>query len=276
MNPKPFPIDEFPTLPELCKEVFKHFSKSSILLNSAGRATVEAQYQDEFYRVFKTLLGNSVGISSEWARGTGGRIDFRILGPKWGVEFLVDGTRTKLSEHYGRFQPDGQYYWWISQGFIRDWLIIDCRCSKPGRTSKFTSLLHLWVTLLIVSSAKVVETVACCIYRGLFDGPYCRCRRPRNHAQSLLDELITKGKRDIFLNCFTERQDVFTLSFPKSLNALRTQAGQCQSSEIPSARSVSLWSQAFLPTGLSGSTKFCCKNFSPVPSEYCAHDYHAA
>jgi hypothetical protein len=194
MNPKPFPINEFPTLPELCKEVFKHFSTSSLLLNSTGREEVEAQYQDEFYRVFKSLLGNNVGISSEWARGNSGRIDFRILDPKWGVEFLVDGARKKLCEHYERFQRDGQYYWWISQGFIKDWLVIDCRCSEPGRTSKFTSLLHLWVTLLIVSSATLAETVACCVCRRLFDGPHCRCRQPRNHARSLLDELITKGK----------------------------------------------------------------------------------
>jgi hypothetical protein len=188
---KPFPIDKFPTLPELCKEVFKHFSKRSLLLNSTERAPVdlrpvEAQYRDEFYRAFKSLLGNNVGISSEWARSTGGRIDFRILGPDWGVEFLIDGTMTTLGEHYGRFQPDGRYYWSISQRFITDWLVIDCRCSEPGRTSKFTSLLHRWVTLLIVSSATLVETVACCVCRGLFDGPHCRCRRPSNHAQSLL------------------------------------------------------------------------------------------
>jgi hypothetical protein len=217
MDPKPFPINKFPTLPELCNEVFKHFSKKSLLLNSAERVgsaavlrPVEAQYRDEFYRVFNSLLGNSVGISSEWARGRGGRIDFRILGPKWAVEFLVDGTMTTLNEHYGRFQRDGQYYWWISEGFIRDWLVIDCRCSRPGGTSKFTSLLHLWVTLLIITSVTLVETVACCVCRGLFDAPHCRCRKPRNHAQSLLDELITKGKRDMFLNCFTETRCIYT------------------------------------------------------------------
>jgi hypothetical protein len=197
MNPKPFPTDKFPTLPELCKEVFRHFSKKSLLLNSVGRGPpgaaprpVEAQYRDEFYRVFKSLLGNGVGISSEWARGRGGRIDFRILGPKWGVEFLVDGTMTTLNEHYGRFL---KYHGWILGGLMRDWLVIDCRCSRPGGTSKFTSLLHL--TPLIVISATLVETVACCVCRGLFDAPHCRCRQPRNHARSLLDELITKGKR---------------------------------------------------------------------------------
>ena len=161
--------------------------------------SVEAQYRDEFYRIFKSLLGNGVGISSEWARGGGGRIDFRIIGPKWGVEFLIDGTMTMLNDHYGRFQPGGKYHWWILEDLIRDWVVIDCRCSRPPGTSKFTSLLHLWVTPLIVISATLAETVACCVCRGLFDAPHCRCSQPRNHARSLLDELITKGKRDMFL-----------------------------------------------------------------------------
>ena len=37
MNPKPFPINEFPTLPELCKEIFRHFSEKNLWLNSIGR-----------------------------------------------------------------------------------------------------------------------------------------------------------------------------------------------------------------------------------------------
>ena len=73
-------------------------------------------------------------------RGKGlGRIDFRILGPKWAVEFLIDGTMTTLSEHYQRFQPNGKYYWWILQGLVTDWVVIDCRSSRPPGTSKFTS-----------------------------------------------------------------------------------------------------------------------------------------
>ena len=200
MDPKPFPFNKYPTLPELCKEVFRHFSKRNLWLNSIGRGPpgtgprpVEALYQDEFYRVFKSLLGNGVGISSEWARGSGGRVDFRILGPKWGVEFLVDGTMTTLNDHYKRFLPDGQYYRWVREGLIIDWLVIDCRCSGPSGTSKFTSLLHL--TPLIVISAISAEPVGGCVCRGLFDALHCKCSRPRNHAQSLLDELITKGKR---------------------------------------------------------------------------------
>lgn len=144
---------KFPDLPELCREIFKHFSKKSLLLNSAERVAstaavrpIEAQFRDEFYRVFKLLLGTGVAISSEWARGKSGRIDFRILGPKWGVEFLVDGTMSTLSEHCGRFlPPNGKYRQWINDGLITDWLVIDCRCPNPPGISKFTSLLHLWL-----------------------------------------------------------------------------------------------------------------------------------
>ena len=123
MDPQPFPDNQFPQLAELCIAVFKSFSKKSLLLSSAERGpkiaatrTVESQYQDEFYRAFASLLGNGVGISSEWSRSKessnskGGRIDFRILGPKWGVELLRDGTKNTVDEHYKRFLPNGKYH----------------------------------------------------------------------------------------------------------------------------------------------------------------------
>jgi hypothetical protein len=48
-----------------------------------------------------------------------------------------------LNEHYQRFLPGGKYHWWILEGLISDWVVIDCRCSSPPGTSKFTSLLRL-------------------------------------------------------------------------------------------------------------------------------------
>jgi hypothetical protein len=71
----------------------------------------------------KSIAGNGVGILSEWGRGRGGRIDFRILGPKWVVEFLIDVTKATLNEHYGRFLPGGKYHWWILEGLMSDWVV---------------------------------------------------------------------------------------------------------------------------------------------------------
>ena len=213
MNPKPFPNQEFPHLRKLCIAVFKCFSKKNLLLSSAERRPaiaaarpLEAKYQDEFYRAFTSLLGNGVGISSEWSRDNRGRFDFRILGPKWGVQLLRDGDQ--LKDHYDRFLPGGKYYSWIESGLISDWLVIDCRCSTPEEYSKFTSLLHLWVTPLIIISATWTESVACCVCKGLFDAPHFRCRQPRNYVRSLLDGLITKRRRAMFLtiDCFVEKQ----------------------------------------------------------------------
>ena len=78
---------------------------------------LEAQYQDEFYRALTSLLGNSVGISSECSLDNGGRVDFRISGPKWGVEILWDGDQ--LKDHCKRFLPGGKYYPWIKSGSIQ-------------------------------------------------------------------------------------------------------------------------------------------------------------
>jgi len=189
LDPQPFPHQNFPDLRALCLAVLKCFSKKRLLLSSierqptkAGVRPVEAQYQDEFYRTFTSLLGTGVSISSEWAPDNSGRVDFRILGPKWGVELLRDGTEKTIDEHYKRFLPKGKYYKWISKGLITDWLVIDCRSSTPEEFGKFTSLLHLWVTPLIVIRAISAEPVACCVCRGLFDAPHFRCKQPRNHV----------------------------------------------------------------------------------------------
>jgi hypothetical protein len=136
MEPKAFPFDKFPTLAELCKAALRRFSRKNLQQSSEGRRPTiprprppEAQYQDEFYRALTSLLGNGVGISSEWSRDNGGRVDFRISGPKWGVEILRDGDR--LKDHCDRFSRGGKYYPCIESGSISDWIILDCRCSRP-------------------------------------------------------------------------------------------------------------------------------------------------
>jgi hypothetical protein len=37
------------------------------------------------------------GISSEWSGTWNGRIDFRVVGPAWGIELIRNGD--KLKEH---------------------------------------------------------------------------------------------------------------------------------------------------------------------------------
>ena len=111
------------------------------MATSARVMAIEAQFQDEWYRAFYSILGHEVAMSSEWSRCGDGRIDFRIVGPSWGIELLRDGDR--LAEHCNRFREKGTYYPWISNGLIKDWLILDCRHSHPqkyGRVSLFLLL----------------------------------------------------------------------------------------------------------------------------------------
>ena len=118
--------------------VLRSFSRSNLLLSREGRLgasaqvrPTEAQFQDEWYRAFNSLLGHGFAVSSEWSQSEDGRIDFRILGPKWGIELLRDGDR--LTEHCNRFLGKGAYHQWIADGSMKDWIILDCRHSCPRK-----------------------------------------------------------------------------------------------------------------------------------------------
>jgi len=137
-QPMPFPLDKFPSLTALCEAVLRRFSRKNLLLSLNARQIPstflrppEAQFQDEWYRAFYSLVGHGVGISSEWSHAGDGRIDFRIIEPAWGVELLRDGDR--LTQHCDRFRDNGIYHKWILGGLIRDWLILDCRHTHPKK-----------------------------------------------------------------------------------------------------------------------------------------------
>jgi hypothetical protein len=104
----------------------------------------EAAFQDEFYRCYWNEVGPGVGICSEWAGTTEGRIDFHIVEPGWGIELLRDGDR--IIDHCKRFHHNGAYYSWIQSSLIKDWLILDCRHSDP-RTKCNTPFIPNFLSL---------------------------------------------------------------------------------------------------------------------------------
>lgn len=149
-SPRSFPIAEFPSLPVFCLEILKKFSRSRLTASAQGRLgagsqqrPVESQYQREFFCGFDCLLGPGHGISSEWSGGHSGRIDFRIIEPKWGIELLRDGDR--LTEHCQRFENGGRYWNGVSNGWILDWIILDCRHTMPKPFSKLISIHSILV-----------------------------------------------------------------------------------------------------------------------------------
>jgi hypothetical protein len=138
-QPIPFPLDKFASIANLCEAILRRFSRKNLLSSNSDQTRIvlsrppEAQFQDEWYRDFCSLVGHGVGISSEWSRGGQGRIDFRIIEPAWGVELLRDGDR--LTQHCDRFGGNGIYHRWIVNGLIKDWLILDCRHTHPQKYS---------------------------------------------------------------------------------------------------------------------------------------------
>lgn len=80
--------------------------------------------------------------------GGSGHIDFRITEPKWGIELLRDGDR--LTEHCQRFENSGRYWNWVLNGWIRDWIILDCRHTMPKPFSKPISTHLIFLTFGLI------------------------------------------------------------------------------------------------------------------------------
>ena len=146
-----FPLDQFPSLPELCFSAIKRFSFNC--LRSAGRGLsaaaeirpVEAQYQDELYRACYITLGHNVHLTSEWTGSlTSGRVDFQIKSVKWAIECVREADR--LEQHIARFLLGGKYHRWISSGEIREYILLDFRTSKPVKIrGTFILILYLFI-----------------------------------------------------------------------------------------------------------------------------------
>jgi hypothetical protein len=133
-SPCPFPSEKYPDAKTLTASVVMQFSPRALSSTTRiGTAAVirpiEAAYQDEFYRAIHAVLGTSTKITSEWSGDNSGRIDFRLVSHGWGFEILREGDR--LAEHCERFAPGGRYYKFVQDGQIRDWVILDCRTSRP-------------------------------------------------------------------------------------------------------------------------------------------------
>ncbi|KAH8423892.1 uncharacterized protein LDX57_001644 [Aspergillus melleus] len=135
---KPFPFDRFPCLATLCEAILKCFSRTRLLsdpdtsyLPNKFIRPPETPFQDEWYRCFSSLVGHGVGISSKWSCIGNEQVDFRIIGPAWGVELLRDGDQ--IHSVCARFQQHGLYHPLVENGQMTDWLILDCRQSAPQK-----------------------------------------------------------------------------------------------------------------------------------------------
>ncbi|KAE8374268.1 hypothetical protein BDV26DRAFT_284399 [Aspergillus bertholletiae] len=138
----------FTNLTQLCMTILSKFSRMNlkhsitgkIMSTAAQPRPIEAQYQDEFYRAFNKVAGRGVPISTEWARTTSGRVDFYIPEKKWAVELLRDYDR--VDSHIKRFKKGGQYFQWLEEKAIDDWVIINCATTAPTAVYNDSHLFH--------------------------------------------------------------------------------------------------------------------------------------
>lgn len=186
-NPLP---ERFTHLNQLCVEVLRGFStinlKDSTLgknMSTAGKLRpVEAQFQDEFYRVFNKVAGRGVPISSEWSRAGSGRVDFWIPGKKWAIELLRDYSN--VDEHVSRFRKGGTYYEWLKEKAVEDWVVINCATVPPctGLFPMLHVLLHAADNIIGHPEPKLFHAIFQNAYRELriFDHnakPFCAAMR---------------------------------------------------------------------------------------------------
>lgn len=111
------------------EQVILKFSPRNLTPRVVGSSTQtipEAQFQDEFYHA-SVILTNGVMSFPEFGNKQG-RIDFFIPSKKWGIELLRNGDR--INAHIKRFTK-GQYGKWISDGVLKDYVIIDFRTNTP-------------------------------------------------------------------------------------------------------------------------------------------------
>jgi hypothetical protein len=89
-----FPAHRFPTIESLSFAAISAFDARILAQQSHGlgvgaqQRTVEAQYQDEFYRACTEVLGRTY-LRSEWSdqsMGSKGRVDFYIPDVRWAIE----------------------------------------------------------------------------------------------------------------------------------------------------------------------------------------------
>jgi hypothetical protein len=144
----PFPLDKFTSVRELCFAAIRQFKPTALRSVQRGLGTgavlrpIEGRYQDELYRACGALLGE-VYISSEWSMtGSRGRVDFLVGSQRWAIECARDGDR--LNEHISRFQEGGQYYDWIQNGDIGQYIVLDFRTSKPKKTRGIMLFILFW------------------------------------------------------------------------------------------------------------------------------------
>jgi hypothetical protein len=131
------------------KEVLRNFSVAAFRnpirtpVSSRNTTFVESQYQQEFYRSLYSLTDGACCVSPEYGGQTSsekkGRIDFFIGSKGWGIELLQDGDR--IPGHISRFRAGGAYHPWLASGYMKEYVILDFRQTKPSESSSTCFLI---------------------------------------------------------------------------------------------------------------------------------------
>ena len=98
----------------------------------------ERLFQMEFYRIARSILPDDCFVNPDvgYCFFTAGFMDFYVNSNVcWGIELLRNNE--SWDEHFARFLPKGRYGPMISQGYIKEWALLDCRTTPqaPPKTN---------------------------------------------------------------------------------------------------------------------------------------------
>jgi len=142
------------------------FSKNQLVNCESSRdknsKLMEAQWQQEFYRVAVALLPRNAYLSPEYGReqGAKGQVDFFIGEYRWMIEVLRDGI--DMAAHERRFGPGGQYEGLLLDGI--EWVVVDFRSDtqsirRPHPNTYHYSFDNEYKNVIVHHPSGKVETV---------------------------------------------------------------------------------------------------------------------
>ncbi|PGH07651.1 hypothetical protein GX51_01660 [Blastomyces parvus] len=139
-NIGPFPFDRYKSIEGLSFSILNYFDpdrlkahSNSLLFPRRLKAYFRNAFYYEFYYACYKLFGEQkLYLASGWTGELKARrADFQVRGTRWAIEIITE--EDDVDECVARFKDGGRYSGWLKSQGIQQYLILDCRTSRPDK-----------------------------------------------------------------------------------------------------------------------------------------------